>query len=411
MSDFKKARRSDISLDQVVRTLAELDLGTANRLWIAFSGGLDSTVLLKAAVEAHEPHQLAVVHVNHNLSPNAASWETHCESTALSLGLEFHARRVSLHGKNLEYEGRQARLRVFEDVMCDGDVLATAHHRDDELESLAWQLITGRALVGIANWRRLEHGRLWRPLLRYTRDELRHLATLSKWVWVEDESNQDITFTRNALRHEVLPHVKAAFSDFESQLLDMKEPPLEQLPRKPIEAKLLCEDSTKVRAWLHAFNITPKSSVVKEIMRQANARRDAQVLVRVSPHACVRRYKRDFFVVPDSATARELPIRVGKDVSFPFGALTWTQVTLGLPSDTQIQSGFREGGETLITNDRCIKLSKWFHDHGIPPWERDAWPLLYQNTKLIAVPGLGVDPSVCTPGGYSPNWRRIEPYR
>ena len=410
MSDFRKAQHNGVSLDQVVRNLAELNLGIANRLWIAFSGGVDSTVLLNAAVEAHEPEQLAVVHVNHGLSPNADSWETHCENVVESLGLEFHARRVSLHGKNLEYEGRQARLRVFEEVMCDGDVLATAHHRDDELESLAWQLVTGRALVGIANWRRLEHGRLWRPLLRYTKDELRHLAALYKWVWLEDELNQDITFTRNALRHEVLPSLKGTFSDFESQLLGMKEPPLEHLPRKPIEAKLLCEDSTKVRAWLHAFNITPKNSVVKEIMRQARARSDAQVLVRVSSRACVRRYKRDFFVIPDSATAAELPIRVGEDVSFPFGALTWTQETLGLPSGAQIHSGLREGGETLSIDDRSVKLSKWFYDQGIPPWERDAWPLLYQNTKLIAVPGLGVDPSVCSPGGYSPNWRRIEPY-
>lgn len=410
MSDFRKGQHIDISLDEVVRTLAELDLGTANRLWIAFSGGIDSTVLLNAAAEAYAPHQLAVVHINHGLSPNADSWESHCENAATRLGLEFRSQRVSLHGKNLEYEGRRARFRVFDDVVCEGDVVATAHHRDDELESLAWQLVTGRALVGIANWRHLERGRLWRPLLRYTRNELRYLATHYKWSWLEDESNQDVTFTRNALRHEVLPHVTTVFPDFESQLLGMKVPPLAHLPRKPIEAELLREDSTKVRAWLHAFGITPRNSVVKEIMRQASARSDAQVLVRVSSRACVRRFKENFFVIPDSATTPDLPIRVGEDVSFPFGVLTWAQGTVGLASDAQIRTGLREGGESLFVDNRCVKLSKWFRDQGIPPWERDTWPLLYQNTKLIAVPGLGVDASVCTPAGYSPNWRRIDPY-
>ena len=275
MSDFKEAQRNQVSLDQVTRTLDALDLGVTNRLWIAFSGGVDSTVLLHAASKAYEPHQLTVVHVNHRVSPNADSWELHCKNVATRLGLEFHSKRVSLRGKNLEYEGRQARLSVFKDVLRDGDVLATAHHRDDELESLTWQLATGRALVGISDWRRFEHGWLWRPLLHYNRDELLNLANEYGWSWIEDESNQDVTFTRNALRHQVLPHLKSAFSDFESQLLRMKEPPLEHLPRAPISAKLLREDSKKTRAWLHAFGITPRNSIVQEIMRQASARRDA----------------------------------------------------------------------------------------------------------------------------------------
>ncbi len=410
MSDFKKAQRNQVSLDQVIRTLDALDLGVTNRLWIAFSGGVDSTVLLHAASKAYEPHQLAVVHVNHRLSPNADSWELHCKNVATRLGLEFHSERVSLHGKNLEYEGRQARLSVFKAVLRDGDVLATAHHRDDELESLAWQLATGRALVGISDWRRFEQGRLWRPLLQYNRNELLSLANEYAWSWIEDESNQDVAFTRNALRHQVLPQLKSAFSDFESQLLGLKEPPLEHLPRAPIKANVLCEDSKKTRAWLHAFGITPRNSIVQEIMRQASARKDAKVLVRVSSRSSVRRHKGLFFVVADAEPISDLPVRVGEDALYTFGELTWVQRDVGLPIDAQLHAGSRQGGESLNIKNRNVKLSKWFYDQGVPPWERDAWPLLYQDERLIAVPGLGIDSSACSAHGYLPNWRRTTQY-
>ena len=328
----------------------------------------------------------------------------------LKFGLEFICQRVSLPGRNVEIEGRRARLRVFAEMMRDGEVVATAHHRDDELESLMWQLTTGRALVGISNWRKLGRGRLWRPLLSYSRNELVCVARRNGWTWIEDESNLDVTFTRNMLRHEVIPYLKSTSSDFESQLLRLKEPPLESLPCEPIEAKSLCDDSKRVRAWLHAYDITPKNSVVNEIMRQATARSDAQVLVRVSSQASVRRFRDLFFVVVNSEPIRESPICVGEDASYAFGELTCVRGNIGLPVDAQLHVGSRHGGESLCVDNRNVKLSKWFYDKAIPPWERDAWPLLFQNKQLIAVPGLGVDSSASSSSGYIPNWRRIVPY-
>jgi tRNA(Ile)-lysidine synthase len=204
--------------------------------------------------------------------------------------------------------------------------------------------------------------------------------------------------------------LKKRFSDFETSLLAAKEPPLEELAREPIEAKTLANKPKRVRAWLHAFSITPRNSVVKEIMRQANARRDAQVLVRVSPHACVRRHKGLFFVVTDAASIANSCIRVGEDVSFPFGELEWVQRHIGLPRDAEFHIDLRQGGETIAVENQSVKLSKWFYTRDIPQWERDAWPLLYQGERLIAVPGLGVDSSACITNGYVPNWHRTGSY-
>lgn len=406
MSDFRKARPSDGSLAQVVQTLTQLNLPPSSRLWIAFSGGVDSTVLLQAAARVFDSEQLAVLHINHGLSCNADSWEKHCASIAARLGIQFDCRRIRVTGRNLEFEGRRARLRVFSEVMSDGDVIATAHHRDDELESLMWQLSTGRALVGIATWRELARGRLWRPLLRFKRDALLRIASQYGWSWVEDESNLDVSLTRNAMRHEVIPRLRAAFQDFESHLLKLKVSPLETLSRSPIEATLFHEDPTKVRAWLHAFDITPKSSVVEEIVRQSTARHDAQVLVRVRSDTSVRRFKGKFFVVPDSDAVTSHSIRVGENRGFTFGELTWAKESTGLSADVRIETRSRQGGESLQLIDRRVNLSKWFYDQDFPPWERNAWPMFYRDEQLVAVPGVGVSTSASKANGWVPKWRR-----
>lgn len=408
MLDFKKAQHSEVSLERVVQSLSELELSSTNRLWIAFSGGVDSTVLLQASAQALDRSRLAVLHINHGLSSYANSWEAHCEKVAADLGISFVGRRVRVAGKNLEFEGRRARFKVFEEVVNDGDVVATAHHRDDELESLMWQLSTGRALIGIANWRNLGVGRLWRPLLNYKRDELMYIARQNGWSWVEDESNLDVSLTRNALRHDVLPRLRTAFPDFDVHLLQLKEQALEPMRREPIEAKLLQENPSKVRAWLYAFNITPKTTVVKEVARQLAARADAQVLVRVGPHSSVRRFRGMCFVVPDGESFTSKSIQVGENRRFTYGDLTWVTGASGLPAEVQIQTASREGGEALILGDRCVKLSKWFYDQGVPPWERDAWPLFYSGEQLVAVPGLGVAASVSVFGGRIPRWQRID---
>ena len=408
MLDFRKPRPNDVSVEEIVETLSDFDLQSGKRLWIAFSGGVDSTVLLHAAAKAFERSQLTVLHINHGMSDNAELWESHCKSAATRLGLRFVGRHISVAGKNLEFEGRRARFKVFKEVVGEGDIVATAHHRDDELESLMWQLGTGRALVGIATWRNLGDGHLWRPLLRFRREELQSIAQQNGWTWVEDESNLDISLTRNALRQEVLPRLRTAIPEFESHLLQLKVRSLEALPREPIEVRLLQENPIRVRAWLDAFEITPKTSVVEEILRQTTAREDAQVLVRVSPNASVRRYKGKMFVVSDTEPFASHSIRVGESRRYAFGKLTWLKKRVGLSPDVEIWTDTRDGGETLLLNDRCIRLSNWFYEQEVPPWERDAWPLLFSDKRLVAVPGLGVSAAVSAPGGWVPQWHRLD---
>ncbi len=409
MSDSIERQRNDDLFPAVVRRLGDCDLAATGQLWIAFSGGLDSTVLLHAARCAYPNGQLAVLHINHGISPRADAWQAHCEREAAALQLKLVVEKVKLRARNIEFAGRRARIKVFNSLLHSDDVVATAHHRDDELESLLWQLGTGRALVGIAACRELMHGRLWRPLLEFRRKALETVARRRGWTWIDDESNADTSYTRNALRHEVLPKLRSTFPTFESNLLKLKELPLDSIARKPLAVASIVDNPLCVRAWLHAFRITAKSSVVDEIVRQATARNDAQVLIRVASDRSVRRYRGMLYVVADAAP-HHAAVPVGRLCRLPMGELSWKISERGLSAAKRVQIRTRIGGERLLVDGRRVKLADWLAKRNVPPWQRDTWPLLFDDGQLVAVPGLGVADTVCQPDGWEPRWRAVDEF-
>ena len=403
--------RKLVSLEQLAQYLATCDaIQDFDRLWIAYSGGVDSTVLLHAAARAFGTERLAAVHINHGLSSNADAWQSHCERTCTNLGLKSIVRSVEISGANVEESGRKARLDAFADLLDDHDVVATAHHRDDELESLMWQRETGRAMIGIPRLRALDHGRLWRPLLSFQRCDLERIAQDAGLAWVEDESNDDVSFTRNRLRHEVLPRLRREDRHFDERLYASKEPELEHVPRESLAISSRTACPSVIRAWLYAYNIVPRDRVVQQISQQAHVRNDAQVCVRVSPRRVVRRFQNRLYVVPDSFDRVEKSVRVGDNVRLQFGELRWKQAESGLPIGERLEIRQRTGGESIQSLEgQTVRLARWFYDERIPVWERDAWPLLHQGDALVGVPGLSVAFESGEPGGWVPTWQRIDP--
>src|SRR5690606_21334127 len=114
------------------------DPGSYERLWIAYSGGMDSHVLLHAAHHLTQSggKPLLAVHVNHGLSPNASHWQAHCEAVCAGLGVELWVQRAVVardSGLGLESAARDARYAIFAAVLAPGDCLLTAHHENDQL--------------------------------------------------------------------------------------------------------------------------------------------------------------------------------------------------------------------------------------------------------------------------------------
>jgi tRNA(Ile)-lysidine synthase len=190
---------------------------------IAYSGGLDSHVLLHALAQLRINHpeiQLRAVHVDHGLSPNAKAWRQHCQQVCADLAIVFAHYTIDPQGydpkSSLEEAARQQRYQIFAEILQPEEYLLTAHHQDDQAETVLLRLFRGAGPKGLAamHWQRpLGKGTLVRPLLDISRAELESYAKQQKLIWIEDESNQHMALDRNYLRHQVLPLIQARWSN------------------------------------------------------------------------------------------------------------------------------------------------------------------------------------------------------
>ncbi|NYH07791.1 tRNA lysidine(34) synthetase TilS [Pseudomonas moraviensis] len=203
------------TIDLPSRLLRNLKPWLSASHWrIAFSGGLDSTVLLHLLANLAKTESLPVlsaIHVHHGLQAVADAWPAHCQAVCDELAVSLQVVRVQVQpGASLERAARDARYAAFSAATQANDLLLTGQHRDDQAETLLFRLLRGagvRGLSGMPATRALGQGSLVRPLLDVTRAELEAYAHDHGLRWVEDPSNQDRQFSRNYLRHQVMPQL------------------------------------------------------------------------------------------------------------------------------------------------------------------------------------------------------------
>ncbi|WP_312936393.1 tRNA lysidine(34) synthetase TilS, partial [Pseudomonas sp.] len=199
---------------------------TARRWQVAFSGGLDSTVLLHllhAYAQRHGAPPLCAVHVQHGLQAVADTWPAHCQQVCEQWGVELRLVEVKVEtGASLEQAARTARYQAFEALLEEGDVLFTGQHLDDQAETVLFRLLRGaglRGLTGMPQVRPLGRGQLVRPLLGHCRAQLQDYATRHGLTWIEDPSNSDTRFARNYLRAEVVPALRQRWPQAQQSLV------------------------------------------------------------------------------------------------------------------------------------------------------------------------------------------------
>lgn len=238
---------------------------------VAFSGGLDSTVLLHATsrILSTTDFGLSALHVHHGLSAKADAWANSCAQVCKKIRVPFVMKRVDMplrSNEGIEAAARRLRHQVFADHPANWIVLA--HHADDQAETILHNLLRGAGVRGAASMPELQ-GRILRPMLGLARAELLAYARSNHLEWFEDESNEDCHFTRNFLRHQVLPVISSRFPRASEQLaaaafrfgeadallndlatLDLRGNP----PEFPLDLKLLRELSVaRVRNLLRAM--------------------------------------------------------------------------------------------------------------------------------------------------------------
>lgn len=415
----------------------------ATPLIVAYSGGLDSHVLLHMLAKSEYKSQLTAVHINHGLMPDAGKWCAHCQQTCLELDIPIHTEEVTVnkrHTQGLEAAAREARYHALSKYVQAGGVLLTAHHLDDQAETMLLQLLRGAGVPGLAAMPKVSdfaNARLIRPLLNVSREEIRMYARNNKLQWIEDPSNQNNRFSRNYLRHNVLPVLRKRWPEMNQQLarsashLAEASELLKRLATQDLSAckladsqsldldKLLLLDTLSLKNALRYFIacqnlLVPGERQMKHIVNQIkhqSASGQQQIswsggVVRVyrrvlsvsqiqTPVNFSTRLPWDGFWKNDPGYDAEQFMLPGSGYSLSVSKVTGSGLSIKKLQKGPVTLRFRQGGELCLLPGRGHhhKLKKLFQEAGIPPWERSRLPLIYVGEELAAV----ADKWICAP--------------
>ena len=402
-------------------------LKSEKRIAVALSGGLDSVVLLDTVCKAQAKNkstEIFAFHIHHGLQKQADDWLIFCEKLAKKYKIHFDFRLLHLTGSqeqgNIEARARAGRYEALTDLCVEYGIedLLLAHHQNDQAETVLLQLLRGAGVAGAAAMpsnRQLDSKQgkitLWRPLLDQSKKELKAYAKEYKLQWIEDPSNQDSKYRRNAIRKTIIPALEKiqpeAIANLarSAGLLSEAQTLLDRLAmqdgktillKNGIELKQLIELAKKdlpaannlLRYWLKTNGLTmPSQERLAAWWRDLNTVKAGAQLEWVHDEKSIRLW-RGVLQIED--------LKLGKWV---FKTIPIASKTLGLPSqwfkeaqkNGLISQKDRSGSEKIQIKANAPRktLKNLFQECDIPPWQRHA-PLLYINGDLIAVAGVGV---------------------
>jgi tRNA(Ile)-lysidine synthase len=388
---------------------------------VGFSGGLDSTVLLHLLATSSEADLcgLRAIHVHHGLHADADAWAANALSVCTALGVPLavaHVEVVKDDGTGLEAAARASRHAAFQDALRDGEVLALAHHRDDQAETFLLRALRASGPDGLGamrRWRRFGQASLWRPLLECPRSGLLAYALVHGLQWIDDPTNVDTALDRNFLRHRVLPLLRerwpladaafarsAALSAEAAGLLAEEDARALVAVREP-DARLVDVDRLRLlpvsrrarvlRGWIEELHLPalPAQGVARIEADLLDAAADANATFAWSG-AVIQRWRN---VLHADVQRAPLP---------PDWQVEWTgQQPLALPGGGSLQllghDGFdapmrvraRIGGERIVLPRRAHShaLKHVLQELDVPPWVRARLPVLVDAEGEVAAAG------------------------
>lgn len=401
--------------------------GDLERVVLGFSGGLDSTVLLHllGAYSTGRTVQLQAHHVDHGLQLDSRCWVAHCAQVAAQLGVDFCSTRLSGTppvGASVEDWARQHRYACLLGQLDNRSILITAHHQNDQAETVLLQALRGAGPHGLAGIRSSGHygdKRLLRPLLTEPRQDLLAYGHTHALTWLDDPSNCDARFARNRLRKEVMPVLEREFpgagkalarvATLQAEVVEVLDALVDGLVRgdEPLDLALLrtCAAPLRpyvIKRWLaRAGGPVPGRMQLEHMVRDMLDARDDGMPQVTWRDAAVRRYNNKFFL-----TAKHLPVPGTEPLKF---VIPWTPLSLSHGSLQAFKTAnggadraaltraaltvrYRRGGERLRLHAGGPRraLKSLFQEWRVPPWLRDGWPLVYVGDQLALVPGQAI---------------------
>lgn len=395
------------------------------RYLVGFSGGIDSLACLHRFAQLPLNGELLACHINHQLSPQARTWQQHCEQFCHQYHIEFITSNILLNaqGESLEAQARQYRYQEFAKHLTPETVLITAHHQQDQAETILMRLCRGAGVKGLAGMRVITPFAAsihWRPLLNLAKQDILNYALQHELTWIEDESNGSLAFDRNFFRHEIFPKLHARWPSVvasinrvgdncqqtDALLVEIGEQDreyctvtrsnclsLSKLKQLSYRRRLNC-----LREWIKQLCELPSQRQLKLIERTLmTAAADRNPRLGFGDYE-IRRYQDQCYCGVRQVTRRQQEyaweeINTPLHLSAEIGTICAQPKEGGIRlPNTGVTIRFRQGGETIAPAGRGVtkSLKKLFQEHHIPPWERAKVPLLYHGDELIAVVGIAV---------------------
>ncbi len=410
---------SEHIVNRVERLLSDADFSLQTPLVVAYSGGVDSSVLLNAIVGYRERFDAPIhaVHVHHGLSENADNWARHCELQCRLEDVQFHLHRVDVDTgarKSLEAEARKVRYNALLDVCKQiGGVLLLGQHAEDQLETVLLQLKRGAGPQGLAGMGEMQYrGKtlIMRPMLALEKADIITYAEEEMLQWVEDESNQQNSFDRNFLRNEIIPHLVARWPQLAKTVGRSAALCAEQSALVSESAQSYYEDCKRtalrldgqklgalsrpwqalvIRAWFtEQRQLSPSKAQAEQVLSMLKAKHDATPEVNFKWGKVIR-FDGDLYWVAHAA--HEPDVSGTLSLNTP-NHLPWLNGSISV----SLTEPKEDDKVTFQTNARDLRikpehgsvsklLKEWFKVWRVPRWERNGVPVIYLNEKPVAL--------------------------
>lgn len=401
-----------------------------DKIGIAFSGGLDSTVLLNSIIKLHPKNRLIALHINHGVNPESDDWEIFCRERACELGIEFKSWKIEDLDKISEESLRNRRLKAFEEWASKDDLIITGHHSDDQVETVLFRIFRGTGLKGVRGIEKLSNVstlNFYRPLIDYKKEELLKYARKNDLIWIEDDSNKESNFSRNLIRNDLIPKIKERWPFINKSINKISN---NAAKAQKLLLEIASEDLKKIKgsneiikiSKLKLFSSERQENLIFYWLTHMNylnvsSGQMVQILSAISkPSEGTSR----FFVSSAYGTAHQVLVS-SKDISvinndllhplpenicinwnlkepinIPSGKLS-VKESLGKGLDKQyIEKGAiikaRIGGEKCkpFGRNKSQKIKNLFQEFEVPDWKRDGIPIIYINERIAAVGDLWV---------------------
>ena len=439
------SKKTSSALDIIERQIKPL---LPNKFCIAFSGGMDSTVLLHVMKNIiDEKSQIRAIHINHNIVDNSKVWSKTCKSICKNFGIDIEiiSLEVTHNGYGLEAAARDERYEKLKEKLYENEYLLTAHHEEDQMETVFLRMARGTGLDGLQGINEkysFGEGIIFRPMLEVSKTSVMDYAKEHQLKWVEDSSNQDTHFDRNFLRKKIIPQFRERWPSIASsvsrlsqlsaqnikilnQIAEEDIGPIANMNELPL-AKLLDKSFERANNMLryiilaNGMSIPSMKTLQDGLKEMLDPETDKSVIA--WKDYCIRKYKNHLYFLsnsdlePNKVDVR-IPWEIGKTVNLGenIGTIEATFIYGdGLSIEkckNKLTISYRQGGELIKPIGHRINksLKNLFQENQILPWMRDKIPLIYYQDELVSVADLWFNQNYVASqneAGFVVNWHK-----